>query len=190
MNLKVRHIIIEAHTALFTEISGIVKPKARFYKILLFDILPGLIAFYIVYLGNFFSKDSVMINYIMTTCSIFAGLLFSLIIVIVDKAKKMKETKSKDTENEFYYLSRYLRFSRHLITKIAFTIIVSLSIIILLIFANLKLGIGSLIPLFSDTKKYIISFCVIYLSIQFIYLIVNIISDMYDVFLEEIGIPN
>ena len=126
----------------------------------------------------------------MTTCSIFAGLLFSLIIVIVDKAKKIKETKSEIIESEFYYLSRYLRFSKHLITKIAFTILVSLLIIVLLIFANLKLGIGSLIPLLADTKKYIVSFFVIYFSIQFIYLIVNIISDMYDVFLEEIGKPS
>ena len=190
MNLKVKDIVYEAHTALFTEISGTVKPKAKYYKILVFDVIPGLIAFYIVFMGNFLEKGAVITNYIITTCSIFAGLLFSLIIVIVDKAKKMKETKSGQVENEFYYLSRYLRFSRHLITKIAFTILLSLSIIILLIVANLKLGIGSLIPLLFDTKKYVISFFVIYLSIQFIYLIVNIISDMYDVFLEEIGKPN
>jgi len=190
MNLKVKHIVKAAHKALFTEISGTVKPKAKRNKILLFDILPGLIAFFIIFKGNFLVKDSAMINYIMTTCSIFAGLLFSLIIVIVDKAKKIKETKSDKVENEFYYLSRYLRFSRHLITKIAFTILVSLAIIILLILANLKLGIGNIIPILADTKKYIVSFLVIYFSIQFIYLIVNIISDMYDVFLEEIGTPN
>lgn len=190
MNLKVKQIFIESHKALYTEDNGTVIQKRRIFKIFLFDILPFIAALYMVLSNNIIKGDSDLIANILTICSIFAGLLFSLIIVIVDKAKKMKEEKNQEKESDFYFLKKYLRFSKHLIVKIAFTIIVSLLIIVLSATINIDFHISTFLPKIAIYKGHFLSFFIYYFSIQFILLILDIISDMYDVFLDEINTPS
>ena len=187
MNLKIKQIFIESHKALYTEDNGTVSSKKKALKIIFFDVLPLLIALYLIWSNNILKTESALINNILTICSIFAGLLFSLIIVIVDKAKKIKEEKSTKKEHDFYFLKRYLRFSKHLIVKISFTIIISLLIIVFAILINLNFGLGNMIPWGAAIyKNHFLSFFIYYFSIQFILLILDIVSDMYDVFIEEI----
>jgi hypothetical protein len=185
MNFRIIEIFLNAHSSLYTDIAGIVKRKYKIRKIALFDILPGVIALLFVYNSNTIDKNSDLINYLLLTCSIFSGLLFSLMIVIVDKAKRMKEIKDETKEGEFYHLKKYLRFSRQLITKISFTILISLLIIILI--SCIKFSFGIEIEWLTKSKIYVVSFLIYYFSVQFLILIINIISDMYDVFKEEIG---
>ncbi|SFF19381.1 hypothetical protein [Sunxiuqinia elliptica] len=186
MNIKVKQILKEAHKALYTEDTGDVSTIKKIVKIFVFDLFPGLVAIFLIFTDNILDSSSSLIGSILTTCSIFAGLLFSLIIVIVDKAKKIKETKNEEVLSEFYYLKKYLRFSKHLITKISYTILISLLVIVFSAFLNLNFGLGKYISFVSTYKLHIISFFIYYFSIQFILLIIDIVSDMYDVFLEEI----
>lgn len=159
-------------------------------KILFFDLMPGIISLFIIISGNSIIKNDSLVNYILVTCSIFAGLLFSLIVVIVDKAKRKKDTKNPAIESEFYYLMKYLRFSRQLITKISFAIVVAFIDIVLIALLSLDFQIQH--AFLDTTTTVIIGFLIFYFFIQFGILILNIISDMYDVFTEEISLkkPN
>lgn len=152
---------------------------------IVFDIVPLILSIWIVKLGNTIYSRTEFIDYLLLSCSIFAGLLFSLIIVIVDKAKKIKEEKSTKNQDDFYYLSRYLRFSKELITKISYAIITCIVIILIICIRGIDLGVP--ISYLVVNKPEILSLILFYFSIQFGILIINIISDMYAVFSEEIG---
>lgn len=147
--------------------------------------MPGAVALFFLLKGNTIGSQGNFIDYLLLTCSIFAGLLFSLMVVIVDKAKKIKEVKDSKKENEFYYLRKYLRFSRHLITKISFSIFLALVIIIIVSCNNLTFGIK--VSILNQLKPEIFTFFLFYFAIQFGLLILDIISDMYEVFKDEIG---
>ena len=186
MNIRIFEIIRESHKSLFTELSGVVYARAKWAKIIVFDVLPGIVSALFISNSNLVNKDKEVMQYLLMTCSIFAGLLFSLIIVIVDKAKKIKDKPRGNNEGEFYYVSRYLRFSKQLITKISFAIIIALIVIIFGILGEINFGLTFIPEGISKFKNHIISFIICYFSTQFFLLVIHIISEMYSVFLEEI----
>ena len=183
---KIQQIIIEAHKSFYTETSGVKSRRGKFIKAIFFDLMPGIVSVYLVLVPNLIIAKSIVVGYLLTTYSIFAGLLFSLIIVIVDKAKKIKEKANVEKEERFYYVKRYLRFSKQLITKIAFTIIIALILIMLSLITQLNFGMHNISSWIAIHKPHIVSFLIFYFTIQFVLMILQIVSEMYEVFLEEI----
>lgn len=186
MYSKIKQIIIEAHKSFYIKTSGVESTKAKWNKIIFFEMMPAILSIYLILVPNLIVAKSIVVGYLLTTYSIFAGLLFSLIIVIVDKAKKIKENVNITKEEHFYYVKRYLRFSKHLITKISFTIILSLVLIVLSLSTQLNFGMHNVWLWLATHKSQIISFLIFYFTIQFIIMILQIVSEMYEVFLEEI----
>ncbi len=183
---QVKNITIEAHKALYIDNGGYEEKNGMIKKILFFDLLPFVIGVVFVILGNVLKSDSPIVDNILIVCSIFSGLLFSLIIVIVDKAKKMKEETDVNLEAKRNYLKRYLRFSRHLIVKISYAIILSILIIVGCVTLSMNILPDDWMSFIQELKPTVVSLVIYYFSIQFLFFIVDIISDMYDVFIEEI----
>ena len=189
MHLQIKNIIKEAQVALYTDDDGNKRPYGVVKMVLLFHLLPLAVAIYFVCGGNILKGESPLVDNILVICSIFSGLLFSLIIVIVDKAKKIKVEVNTKFEDQKGYMTRYLNFSKHLIVKISYAILISILIIALCILLNIDLFSESTLLSVQNLKAPVVSILVLYFAIQFLLLIIDIVSDMYDVFLDEIN-PN
>ncbi|MCT4648460.1 MAG: hypothetical protein N4A74_25965 [Carboxylicivirga sp.] len=185
MGFHLFEIATESHSSLCFNDKGKVTISSKIKKIALFDILPGAISITLILFGNLLTCNSNLISYLLTTYSIFSALLFSLIIVIVEKAKKQKETLKIEGQEDKEYLERYLRFSKFLITRISFTILIAFTLIITLIATQLTLNPFDLY-LLKGLKDPILSFLTYYLSVQFFFMVLLIISEMYSLFLEEL----
>lgn len=181
-----KEIIVNAHKSLYKDVNN--NTISLSAKVIGFDVFPGLLAGLIIFLGNSINLLKDFSESLLTTFSLFSGLLFSLIIVLVDKAKSRKLDLIKNENDESKnYLKRYLNFSEQLISQISFSIILSFVVIIVLLCSQLKLDNewfnNSSIKTF---QLYLSSFTLFYFSIQFIILLAVIISGMFSVFLEEI----
>jgi hypothetical protein len=181
-----KEIIVNAHKSLYKDVNN--NTISLSAKVIGFDVFPGLLAGLIICLGNSINLLKDFSESLLTTFSLFSGLLFSLIIVLVDKAKSRKlDLIKNDNEESKNYLKRYLNFSEQLISQISFSIILSFVVIIILLCSQLKFDNewfnNSSIKML---QLYLSSFTLFYFSIQFIILLAVIISGMFSVFLEEI----
>lgn len=190
MTFHISEIIIETHKSLTRNKSNHKSKRILYRKIIFFDVFPLILGTILFLLGNSIFSNENLVSYLLTTYSIFSALLFSLIIVIVDKAKKLKETLSLESQENIQYLKRYLLFSKNLITRISFTIVLSLILIFLLLlgtieFSGLKKFVCD-ISRFIEIWAVVVSMLVFYFSTQFFILIFQIVSSMYSVFIEEL----
>lgn len=183
--LHIWEIIKNGHKSLYHEIDGY---KGNvIVKFLLFDLSPLIVSLFFVFFSNFHYKLEEFSSDILSGLSLFSGLLFSLIVVIVDKAKARKGSLlSSKNEEEKNYLSKYLLYSEQLITQISLSIIYSFSIIILLVLTQIQIE-NIPIPINIILFLYFAGITLItYFSIQFFILILIIISGMYSVFINEL----
>lgn len=183
--LHLREIIKNGHKSLYHEIDG--HKGSVWQKIAVFDFSPFVISMGLYFLTNFQSKLPEFSSDILTGLSMFSGLLFSLIVVIVDKAKARKATlMTSENEEEKNYITKFLLYSGQLVTQISLSIIYAFIIIILLIInlirienLNISFEIMSIISLVGILL-------ITYFSLQFLILILLIISGMYSVFIDDI----
>jgi|SRR5690554_2902080 len=179
-------IIKDGHRSLYTDIDGYVRSKLS--KILMFDILPLLIALLMVFLSNFSEKLSSFSSDILTGISIFSGLLFSVIIVIVDKAKVRKAEMIDNKNDEIkIHLSKYLLFSEQLVSQISLAIFTSFLVIISLISSLISIQNIDIPVFIIESLSFLGVVSIIYFSIQFFILLLVIISGMYSIFVSEIS---
>lgn len=183
--LHLWEIIKNGHISLYHEIDGH-KGSVR-QKIIVFDFLPVVISFGLYFLTNFQSKLPEFSSDILSGLSIFSGLLFSLIVVIVDKAKTRKATLlSSENEEEKNYLTKYLLYSEQLVTQISLSIIYAFIVILLLILSLIRLENLNIPIEIMTIMSSIGIFLITYFSIQFFFLILLIISGMYSIFINDI----
>ena len=184
-NFHIVEIVRYAHKSLYTDING--NRSGLGWKLFLFDILPLLLAVLLIWLGNDLSVIEEISTYLFTTLSLFAGLLFSLIVVIVDKAKSKKLQITSQDEEVLNYYQRYMNFSEQLITQISFTILLSLGIILFLFGKQLEVDVGY--SFHAEVCKWTnrgLDGLIYYFSFQFLIMLLIIISGMYSVFLDEL----
>ena len=113
------------------------------YSIFWHFVFPILISF--IFLLFSITIDNDIISNIISSISIFSGLLFSVIFVVTENYSKRKNRMSNDSNEEAKsYLKRYKDFTEHITTLILFSVaiaiisIVFLLIYLLLIKANLQ----------------------------------------------------
>lgn len=113
------------------------------YSIFWHFVFPILLSF--IFLLFSITIDNDIISNIISSISIFSGLLFSVIFVVTENYSKRKNRMSNDSNEEAKsYLKRYKDFTEHITTLILFSVaiaiisIVFLLIYLLLIKANLQ----------------------------------------------------
>lgn len=183
--LHLCEIIKSGHKSLYQEIDG--HKGNLIQKILIFDITPIIISIGLFLFTNFQNMLPDFSSDILSGLSLFSGLLFSLIVVIVDKAKARKATLLASTnEEEKNYLTKYLLYSEQLVTQISLSIIYAFTVILLLILGLIRLEnlevSSQVISLMCSIGIILIT----YFSIQFFILILLIISGMYSIFINDI----
>jgi|SRR5690554_491469 len=179
-------VIKDGHKSLYTDIDGYIRNKAS--KIIIFDLAPIIISFVLFFMTDFSQHLKEFSSDILTGISIFSGLLFSLIIVIVDKAKTRKTELINNKNDEIKnYVNKYLRFSEQLISQISLSIIYSFTIIIILILSSISIDFFE-VPLILNKILFSMGIItIVYFSIQFFILLLIIISGMYSVFISDIS---
>lgn len=183
--LHLREIFVNGHKSLAKEIDG--QKGNILQKILIFDFLPVVISFFLFFYTNFQSMLPQFSSDILSGLSLFSGLLFSLIVVIVDKAKTRKANLlASSNEEEKNYLSKYLIYSEQLVTQISLSILYAFIVIFLLIFIRISLTNFNITHEFSTVLSTIGIILITYFSIQFLILILIIISGMFSIFINEI----
>lgn len=169
--------------------------KSNTYKWFLY-VLPIVLSITMLSFGVFIKSD--IANYFITSISIFAGLFFSLLIVITDKYNKKKENLKilveKEDDEAIGYLKRYKNFSIFLIRQISYTIILAGILI-------LSMSIIYFIPQFPKYEfqcylylrliaKYLTNGLIYYLGCQFIVFLLVILGNMYVMLLDDINFEN
>lgn len=181
-------IIRDSKDSLKKDINGYT--NNRLSNSIVWVFIPIIISFSLVILG-FFISDKV-VGYLITGLSIFAGLFFSLLMLIIDKANKKKEKYFySNNEEDANYLKRYLNFSKQLISKIAHCIIISILIIIVLfctqIYNSPNFFELSLLEYYKrSVVLYLTNLYTYFLIIRFVILLFIIVSEMYAVLYEEL----
>lgn len=99
------------------------------WDFILFLLLPLGIAGGLTYLFGELGKD--LTNVLITSLSVFAGLLFNLLLLIYDIVKKAKPDEP--------YAELKTKFLREIYSNISYSILVSIVTIILLLFSSLSI---------------------------------------------------
>jgi len=177
-------ILKDTFKSLGTNINGYRDKPIQVF--VMFIILPILLSVLMIYFGIFVNKD--LTSLLVSGLSIFCGLFFSLIIVVVDKVNKRKEQLSSQEDEEVRnYIFRYVLFSKSLIAQISFAIIICIVIILFILVLSVDFHFITNVLI----KKYGKLFChfiVFVLSIQFLLILYLIVSSMYSMFLEDIDL--
>jgi hypothetical protein len=184
-------IIKQGRKSLYTNNSGYTEKNRLWQRLIFIDIAPLCLVIFPLS-NNLITDNKDLLNYGLTVISIFAGLMFSLIVVIADKAKARKisiETTANTTDEEsINAVNRYLNFASKTISQIAYTIIISLTLIGITLTSQLKVSHNILFTI-PQNAMYILKICantaLLYLGVQFFVMIVAIISKMYSFLILE-----
>ena len=183
--LHLKEIVKSGHKSLYYEIDG--HKGSLLQKIIFFDIFPIIISFGLYFFTNFQTMLPDFSSDILSGLSLFSGLLFSLIVVIVDKAKARKATLiASVNEEEKNYLTKYLLYSEQLVTQISLSIIYAFIVILLLIMGLIKLENCNISTEIIEIMSSVGMILITYFSIQFFILILLIISGMFSIFINDI----
>lgn len=186
--IKIWEIRKDALLSLRKDYNGrIVKNKYIFLSY--YYLIPFLISAIFLLIGV--SINSEISNYFITAISIFAGLFFNLLLVVADKLnirrKLLENDKNEETVN---YVKRYTHFSEQLISQISYTIVLSLSLIVLMFLIHFKSWLPQwdieYVSIIYKTLKYILNGTIFYVGMQFIIMLFVILSSMYVMLLDDI----
>jgi len=161
--------------------------KGKRYVLLI--LLPSLLSIVSVFFLGIYIKDN-YVGLIIASFAIFSGFFFTLIVYVSDKAtNKRKEYAHSSEESDQRFLKKYLQFSERLIIQISYSIVVSISAIILLFLTQFDFSLTFSIKNYTIEigKIYFILINVFTLAVCFNFLLflLLIISNMYALFLEE-----
>lgn len=165
--------------------------KNKFVTAFYFYITPLIVSVILLIVGVRINND--IANYFITGISIFAGLFFNLLLVVSDKLNIRKRLLDTDPNEETRnYVIRYRHFSEQLISQISYTIVISISLIILMFMTHFKTLLPktdqiSIIFLYK-TLKYVLNGLIFYHGMQFIIMIFVILSSMYVMLLDDLKI--
>lgn len=186
--IKVWEIKKDALLSLRKDYNGrVVKNKSSFLTY--YYIIPLLISVIFLLIGV--SINSEISNYFITAISIFAGLFFNLLLVVADKLNIRKKMLENDQNEETVnYVKRYTHFSEQLISQISYTIVISLSLIVLMFLIHFKTWLPHCdivyVKIIYKTLKYILNGIIFYVGMQFIIMLFVILSSMYVMLLDDI----
>ncbi len=178
---NIREIISDANRFLLKDIDGNDLSKAD--RNIYWYLVPIALSIGLSYFG-FYLNDRT-ISLIITALSIFSGLSFNLLIVIVEKASNKKEKIEKSrNEEDINYLKRVKNFSKILSALISYSILVALGLIFLLLISNYQFFTSFILP--GLIYKHIVTILIIFYLYRYVLLILLIVSKMYELFYEEI----
>lgn len=186
--IRISKIKKEAVDSLYKNYSGYKERKGivRFY----FYFLPFIVAIAFLFFG--IKVNSNIANYFIMGITIFAGLFFSLLLVVADKYNvRKKDLIDNNNEEALNYLRRYKIFSEHLIAQISYCIIISVYLLILMFLAQLT-GIHVSIDwiylkYFLIGGKYLLNGLIFYYGFRYIILLFVILSAMFTMLFEDIN---
>lgn len=188
MNTKITQIFKDALSSFQKDNNN--RPYISFLSMVwLYFSVPGIIGFSLVFIG--LSVTPSITSYLITGVSIFAGLFFNLLIVVADKYNlRKKELADNDNDEIKNYLTRYHNFSKQLISQVSLAILLSILLIMLLFTANFHLLNESYsfknMEISSDFLIQARDVVIFTLGIQFIGLLILILSKMYQMLLEDL----
>jgi len=186
--IKVWEIRKDALLSLRKDYNGrVVKNKSAFLAY--YYLIPFLISATFLLIGV--SINSEISNYFITAISIFAGLFFNLLLVVADKLNVRKKMLENDKNEEtINYVKKYTHFSEQLISQISYTIVISLSLIVLMFLIHFKTWLPhsnlDTIKIIYRLLKYILNGIIFYVGMQFIIMLFIILSSMYVMLLDDI----
>lgn len=195
--LNIWEIRDDAKSSLNKDVNGNDYEKSM--VIFFYEILPTIISVLLISLGVFIDDNSS--NYFIGGISIFAGMFFSLLFVVVDKLNTKRQIvdefklNNKDVPDGLLnYLTRYEIFSEQQVSIISYSIIQCIWLILLMFLCKIidtysleelsKLDyIYYLIYLF----KVLINFSTFLLGSKLIILLFVILSNMYVILMQDIN---
>jgi hypothetical protein len=190
--IKVWEIRKDALLSLRKDYNGrVVKNKSAFLAY--YYVVPLSISATFLLIGV--SINSEISNYFITAISIFAGLFFNLLLVVADKLNVRKKMLENDQNEETVnYVKRYTHFSEQLISQISYTIVISLSLIVLMFLIHFKSWLPhcdlEYVKMTYKVLKYILNGMIFYIGMQFIIMLFVILSSMYVMLLDDIKLKN
>lgn len=121
-------LIIKAHINTFKQANGQISWKDA----LTFALLPNLFGISLIYCLNY-KIDNNAVSILITSLSIFAALLFNLLLLLYDLAQK-ERNRAINIGNTYANADHKfrMRFLSHIHSNVSFTIVVSLLCVILL----------------------------------------------------------
>lgn len=192
--IKLIRIRKYAKESLYKDYSGRIKNKRSVFLCLY--LIPSFITILLLFNGILVEKD--FANFLATGISIFAGLFFGLLFIVNEKYNSRKQILSEDVNEEtINYLKRYKIFASQLVSQISYTICISIALIILnsiiLLFYNIEISMSilifkkyDLIEIVNWSLLYTINGILFYLSAQFIYFILVILSSTYVMLIDDL----
>lgn len=168
------------------------RPRLTNFCLLIFSV--GL-----VYIGFFVSKD--YIGEIVSALAIFTGFYFTLIVYVTDKtvnkindisgvsnSRSAEGSNKEESELLKRFKSQYKSFSEKIISQISYSIVISLSLIFITFLTQLKIGYlpKDFLKCVNEYYQYLISFIFAFTTMKLVHLILIIISNMQNFFLEEL----
>mgnify|MGYP001088381890 CR=1 FL=1 len=187
---KLFYIRKEAHGALYYDNRN--RLIAKKWKLnLVYYALPIIISLILVLLNQNLTENS--ITYFITGISIFAGLFFNLLIVVSDKMDKRKKQLESNFEPTNNYAKDYKLFSERLIASISYAILLSILVIGLMFFTQVKYESLCVIFDFAPIKSinlissYIFNFLSYFVGFKFLILLIHILIDIYDMLIHDMN---
>lgn len=102
------------------------------YSVLFHIIIPLIIAIILILFNVFFDND--IISNLISSISIFSGLLFSVIFVVIDNYSKRRDSLGTNpNEEKKNYLKRYKIFTESVTTLILFSVAIACITVIILL---------------------------------------------------------
>lgn len=178
----------------------IILSDKKLYSILFHIILPLAIAVVFILFNVFFDND--IISNLISSISIFSGLLFSVIFVVIENYSKRREgLGTNPNEEKKNYLKRYKIFAEQVTTLILFSVaIASITVIILLIYLLFSKGDMSILKDIFDLSNITTDFRQIKISglwflqilsfislFNYLLVIIVLINEVYKMIFEDIN---
>lgn len=139
--------------------------KRSYYDMAVFYILPFVISACLTY---FFKASKDHINIVLTISSIFAGLLFNLLVLVID-------IYNKDTTN-----NALKKILKELYYNLSFTILISIILIIITLLSSFSLKTYVSVGIYT-LLKYIYSMCFYGFVIMFILSLFMILKRIHSI---------
>lgn len=146
-----------------------------------------------------------VISNIISSISIFSGLLFSVIFILLENYNKRKEKINKDSADELVkYVNRYKKFTNKTTTIILFSIVIAMACIVMLFttifisqirLTNIDYELikdflysheEQLTPVKSILLNILQSICIVFLYNYFL-IVINLIVEIYKMIYDSIN---
>lgn len=197
----------ESMSYLSKDINGNI--KCRNQMLFAINIFPLLLATALL-LSDIYLND-IIIGYLMSFISVFAGLFFILIFIVSDKYNNKKglkryENSGKLDEENILYLERYKIFAKKFVTQISYMVLVSIVLMFLFIVISKFISAENLISV--DYVKYlvggdymgfvlsrlsvlrafnvIVHSCVYFLLVQYMIILLVLICNLHRMIIHDI----